>query len=125
MGSTNCSGFAKYFCRFRKIAIFRSGFERYSVLGICLWNPKQQRRSKKSNKIADSTTNLILACCGIRLHCTEFTVWPCNANLKAQIEVFSSLIKKLSAAQTLKTSFAPNGQENQNKLGKRRIRVSE
>ena len=75
--STNYSGFRKYGCGFRKIAYFRNDFERYSVLGICLWNPKQRRRSKKSSKVADSATNLILACCGIRLQCTECTVWLC------------------------------------------------
>ena len=50
----------------------------YSVLAICLWNPKQQRRSKKSNNVVDSATNLILACSGIRLQCTKCTVWPRN-----------------------------------------------
>ena len=45
---------------------------------FCLWNPKQQRRSKKCSSVADSATNLIWACCGIRLQCTESTVWPCN-----------------------------------------------
>ena len=49
--STNCSGFRKYGCGFRKIAYFRIDFERYSVLGIGLWNPKQQRRSKKVAKL--------------------------------------------------------------------------
>ena len=53
-----------------------SNLELYSVLGICLLNPKQRRRSKKSSKVAFSATNLILACCGIRLQCTECTVWP-------------------------------------------------
>ena len=55
---------------------FWSDFERYSVLGTRLWNPKQQRRSKKSSNDADSATNLILACLGIRLQCTECTIWP-------------------------------------------------
>ena len=48
-----------------------SGFRMYSVLGICLWNPKQRRKSKKSNKVADPATNLILTCCGIRLQWTK------------------------------------------------------
>ena len=78
LDSANCSRFRKYGCGFRKIAYFRRVCERYSVLGICLWNPKQQRRSKKSSKVADSATNLILACCGIRSQRTEFTVWPRN-----------------------------------------------
>ena len=43
-----------------------------------LWNPKQHRRSKKSCNVADSAANLILACCGFRLQCTECTVWPRN-----------------------------------------------
>ena len=38
--STNCFWFRKYGCRFRNFAYFWSDFERYSVLGICLWNPK-------------------------------------------------------------------------------------
>ena len=61
--STNCSGFCDYGCGFRKFAYFWSNFERYSVLGICLRNPKQQRRSKKCSNVADSVTNLIWACC--------------------------------------------------------------
>ena len=54
---------------------FWSDFERYKILIICLWNPKQQRRPKKSSKVAVFATNLILACFGIRLQCT---VWPRN-----------------------------------------------
>ena len=76
--STSCSGFRKYGCSFRKIAYFWSDFERFSLLGICLWNPKQRKRSKKSSNNADSATNMILACCGIRLKWTECTVWPRN-----------------------------------------------
>ena len=49
-----------------------------SVLANCLWNPKQQRRSKKSDNVVDSATNLILVCSGIRLQCTKCTVWPRN-----------------------------------------------
>ena len=74
--STNCSGFHKYCCGFRKFAYFWSNFERYDDLGICLWNPKQHRRSKKSSNVADSATNLILAFCGFHLQCRECTVWP-------------------------------------------------
>ena len=47
MDSTNCSGFHKYCWTFRKFAYFSRNFERYNDLGICLWNPKQHRRSKK------------------------------------------------------------------------------
>ena len=57
--STNCSGFRKYSCGFREFASFWSDFERYNDLGICLWNPKKHRRSKKSSNDADSATNLI------------------------------------------------------------------
>ena len=39
---------------------------------------KAAKKIKKSSKVADSATNLILACCGIRLQCTECTVWPRN-----------------------------------------------
>ena len=76
--STNCSGFHKYCCGFPKFAYFWSDFEWYNDLGICLWNPKQHRRSKKSSNVADSATKLILACCGFRLQCRECTVWPRN-----------------------------------------------
>ena len=60
VNSTNCSGFRKYCCGFRKFAYFWSNFVRYNNLGICLWNPKQHRRSKKSSNVADSATNLML-----------------------------------------------------------------
>ena len=59
-------------------AYFSSDFERYNYLGTCLWNPKQHRRSKKSSKVGDLVTNLILVCCGFRLKCRECTVWPRN-----------------------------------------------
>ena len=74
--STKFSGFRKYSCGFRKLAYFSSDFERYNDLGICLWNPKQHRRSNKSSNVADSATNLILACCGFHSQCRECTVWP-------------------------------------------------
>ena len=88
--STNCSGFRKYSCGFRKFAYFLSNFERYNDLGICLWNPKQHRRSNKSSNVADSATNLILACCGFRLQCRECTVWPRNVNRPINMPRFSS-----------------------------------
>ena len=78
--STNRSGFHKYCCGFRKFAYFWSNFERYNDLGICLWNAKQHRRSKKSSDVADSAPKLILACCGFRLQCRECTVWPRNVS---------------------------------------------
>ena len=71
--STNCSAFRKYRCKFCKIACFLSNFEWYNDLGICLWNPKQQRISEKSSNVADSATNLILACCGFHLHFADST----------------------------------------------------
>ena len=74
--STNCSGFRKYGCGFRNFAYFWSNFELDNLLGICLWNPKQQRRSKKGSNNAVSATNLTLTCCGIPLQCTECTFWP-------------------------------------------------
>ena len=73
MGSTNCSAFRKNSCGFRKFACFLSNFERYNDLSICLWNPKQQRISEKSSNVADSATNLILACCGFQLQFADFT----------------------------------------------------
>ena len=33
--------------RILQFHLFSSDFERYNDLGICLWNPKQHRRSKK------------------------------------------------------------------------------
>ena len=57
MDFTNGSGFCKLYCRFhkwccgfRKVACFWSNFEQYSVLTICPWSPKQQRRLKKKQK---------------------------------------------------------------------------
>ena len=79
--ATNCSGFRKYSCGFRIFAYFSSNFERYNGLGICLRNPKQHNRSKKSSNVADSATNMILACCGLRLQCRECTVWPRNETI--------------------------------------------
>ena len=35
----------------------------FRVLGVCLWNPKKPRRSKKCSNVADSATNLIRAGC--------------------------------------------------------------
>ena len=85
LDSTNYSGFRKYSCRFRKFPYFWSNFEWYNVLSLCLWNLKQQKRSKKSSNVADSAaTNLCLACCGFRLQCTKCTVWPRNAEYKVQ-----------------------------------------
>ena len=76
--STKFSGFRNYGCGFPNFAYFWSDSERYSVVGICLWIPKHQRRSKKSSDVADSEKTLILVCCGIRLQSTECTVWPHN-----------------------------------------------
>ena len=67
-----------------QICLFWSNFECYIVLGICLWNPKQQRKSKKTKNVADFATNLILACCGIRLQGTECTVSPRNGAWKGR-----------------------------------------
>ena len=41
------SGFHSFCCGFRKVACFWSDFEQHSVLAICPWNPKKQRRFKK------------------------------------------------------------------------------
>ena len=77
------SGLHTFCCVFRKVACFSSDFEQRIVLAIRPWNPKQQRRSKKNINVADSATNLIFACCGIRLQFRKCTVWPRNvANLK-------------------------------------------
>ena len=75
-------GFRIFVRGFRIFAYFCSNFERYSVLGICLWSPKQQKRSKNCNSVADSATNQILAWCGIHIQCTECTVWPCNDRIE-------------------------------------------
>ena len=91
--STKCFGFRKYGCGFPKLAYFWSNFERYSVLGICLWNPKQQRRSKNCSNVADSATIPILVGCGIRIQCTECTVWPRSVDrLKLDIKHYQNLL---------------------------------
>ena len=59
--SANCSKLHIDCCWLRKLACFCSDFERYSVSFICLWNPKQKGKSKKSSIVVDSATNLILA----------------------------------------------------------------
>ena len=76
-----CCGFHKFSCGFRKTACFWSNFEQYSVVAICPWNPKQQRRLNKSGNGADFATNLILACSGIRLNFIKYTAWPRNVEL--------------------------------------------
>ena len=48
------SGFHTFFCGFRNVTCFWNNFEHYSVLAICPWNLKQQRRSKKNSNVADS-----------------------------------------------------------------------
>ena len=58
-GSKNCTWF-------RKTSCFWNAFKRYSVLVICLSDPKQ-RRSYKSSNVVNLATNLILTCCGFRL----------------------------------------------------------
>ena len=60
LDSTNCPDIRKCCFGFSNYACFWSNFERYSVLAICFWNPKQQRKSKKSSNFADSAANLIL-----------------------------------------------------------------
>ena len=62
--------------RIPQIRLFFEQFWAVQLFRFCLWNPKQHRRSKKSRNVADSATNLILACCGFRLQCRECTVWP-------------------------------------------------
>ena len=54
--STICFEFRKLSCVFCKFACFRSIFEQNFLLGISLWNPKQEKRTKISN-VADSATN--------------------------------------------------------------------
>ena len=63
-----------------KIRLFLERFRAIQYFRFRLWKPKQQRRSKKSSNGADS--NLILACCGILLQCTECTVWPRDGNFE-------------------------------------------
>ena len=54
------------------------------------WALQQHRRSKKSSNVADSATNLILACSLFRLQCRESTVWPHNVNRPNNMPRFSS-----------------------------------
>ena len=78
----NDTNVLSFVCGFHKllwipqICLFLIDFERYNDFGICLWNPKQHRRSKKSSNVEDSAKNLILACCVFRIKCRECTVWP-------------------------------------------------
>ena len=60
------------------ILLFLEIFRAIQCFWFCLWNPNQWRKSKKSSKVADSSTILILDYCGIRLQFTERTVWPRN-----------------------------------------------
>ena len=78
MDSTNWLRIPHIFRGFRIFACFWSNFEQCRVLAICPSNPKQQRRSNKKVNVADCATNLILACCAIRLQFTKCTVWPRN-----------------------------------------------
>ena len=64
-------------------------FAGYSILDICLWNPKEQRRSRKSSNVANSATNLILVCCVIRIQFTKSTVWPRNAEIFMSYQYWS------------------------------------
>ena len=61
-----------------KLLCFWRGFEQQSVLAIYPRNPKKQRRSKENSIVADSATNRIFACCGIRLQFTKCTIWSRN-----------------------------------------------
>ena len=91
--STSYSRFRKYFCGFRKFANFWNDFVWYSFLGICLWNPKQQKISKKNSIDANSATKLILACFGIHLRWTERTVWPRNDGIKVPWKIVRQKVK--------------------------------
>ena len=94
LDSTNCFGFRKYGCGFRKFAYICSHFEWNSVLSICVWIPQQQRRSRKSSNDVDSATNLILAYCENRIQCTECTVWPRNAPCLSEVKRIYCIVKK-------------------------------
>ena len=72
------SGIYTFNCRFPKVACFGSNFEQYSVLAICPWNPKQQRRSKKNSNFAEFGTSWTFSCCGICSQFNTYTVWPRN-----------------------------------------------
>ena len=58
--------FRKCFCRFRESATLSGPVFQVIVCGI----RKRQKKSKKSFNGAESETDLILTCCGIRLKCT-------------------------------------------------------
>ena len=49
--STNCSGFRKYGCGFRKFAYFGSNFERYSVLDIFCGTQNSKEDERKVAKL--------------------------------------------------------------------------
>ena len=74
------SGFYTFCCGFRKVACFWSDFEQHGVLVNFPWNPKQQIIPNKNNDVEDSATNLLFACCGVRLHFTKRKIWPLNGS---------------------------------------------
>ena len=69
--SRNCSRFRIY--------------GRYKTLAICLWNPKQQRRTNKRNNDADSATIRIFTCSGIRPKFTKSAVWHRKFSFKLKL----------------------------------------
>ena len=66
-----------------------------------LRNPKQQRGSKKSSDVADSASNLMLACRGIHLQFTLSIVWARNA---VRRNFFSQSAQKVLHRKEMKTS---------------------
>ena len=82
-------GFHKFFwipqkqLRIPQICMFLEQFWAVQCCKSLLVESKQQRISNKSINVADSATNLLLVCCGIRLQCTKCIVWPRNDCLEA------------------------------------------
>ena len=68
--------------RIRQAGLVVGWFRAVNRSGTCLWNPKQQRRLKKSSNFSDSATDLVLTFCGVRLQYTESTVWPRNVRIE-------------------------------------------
>ena len=70
--STNCSGFHKYCCGFRKVAYFWCDFERYSVYSYLFVE------SNTAKKLLQNVDQIKIQCCRICSKFTKFTIWPRN-----------------------------------------------
>ena len=61
-----------------QICLFLEQFWTVHCLRYLFAESKTAKKIKENSNFADSATNLVWTCCGIRLQCTEWTVWPRN-----------------------------------------------